>query len=155
MPADGAGVVAPPAPVAQPSRMTQPMGQPKPVVQPLAMAQPTVTAAALAAPATVSVPLVAAVAVADPPVDTAAPLPDFEQVASVRISRSPCARRGPFPVRRSRSPECGLLDILNGWGDLTPEDMKRLELFRPDRLSARSRGRRSCQNPDPTKPRPG
>jgi hypothetical protein len=29
-------------------------------------------------------------------------------------------------------------DILNGWGSL-PEDMKRLELFRPDRLSAARR----------------
>jgi hypothetical protein len=27
-------------------------------------------------------------------------------------------------------------EILNGWGELAPEDMKRLELFRPDRLNA-------------------
>ena len=28
-----------------------------------------------------------------------------------------------------------LLDILNGWGDLSPEDLKRLELYRPERLA--------------------
>lgn len=29
-----------------------------------------------------------------------------------------------------------ILEILNGWGELAVEDMKRLELFRPDRLTA-------------------
>ena len=32
--------------------------------------------------------------------------------------------------------DAAIQDILNGWGDLSPGDMKRLELFRPERVTA-------------------
>ena len=49
---------------------------------------------------------------------------------TVRAQRPVSGIAGSDPLNAA------LLDILGGWGDLSPEDMKRLELFRPERLAA-------------------
>ncbi len=52
------------------------------------------------------------------------------KAAPVAAPAAPLATEASDPISVT------ILDLLNGWGDLTPEDMKRLELFRPDRLGA-------------------
>lgn len=64
---------------------------------------------------------------------------DLETAASGRRSRTARAA-GDAPrvatIVRSDPMDAAIQDILNGWGDLSPEDMKRLELFRPERVTA-------------------
>jgi hypothetical protein len=52
------------------------------------------------------------------------------KVTSLPVAGPRAATGGNDPMNAA------VQDILNGWGDLAPEDMKRLQLFRPDRLSA-------------------
>ncbi len=105
--------------------------------QPLAVpavAAPLPVAAALpVATAPAVLPVMAVVMPAEEP----APTPDLRLVASGRNARVTVRTQGPVSgVVRSDPLNAALLDILGGWGDLSPEDMKRLELFRPERLVA-------------------
>jgi hypothetical protein len=83
------------------------------------------------APATLPVTAVAAVG------QSAALIPDLGQLASGRDIRVTVRTQRPVSGVVGNDPlNAALLDILGGWGDLSPEDMKRLELFRPERLAA-------------------
>jgi hypothetical protein len=65
------------------------------------------------------------------------PIPDLGQTALGRNVRVTVRTQGPVSGVIGIDPlNVTLLDILDGWGDLSPEDMKRLELFRPERLAA-------------------
>jgi hypothetical protein len=69
---------------------------------------------------------------------------DQAEVKSRRSGRRGRAGRQPavpaFAAPPATSGEdplyAAVMDVLNGWGEITPEDTKRLELFRADRLSA-------------------
>ena len=75
---------------------------------------------------------------ADPQEEQAAdPIPDLRQVASGKNARITVRTQGPVSGVGGSDPlTVALLAILGGWGDLTPEDIKRLELFRPEKLAA-------------------
>jgi len=71
--------------------------------------------------------------------EAASPIPDLDlaQLATGRNIRVTVRAQGPVSGAAGNDPlNAALLDILGGWGDLSPEDMKRLELFRPERLAA-------------------
>ncbi len=66
-----------------------------------------------------------------------APIADLRRVASGRNARIMVRTQTSVSGVSSNDPLTATLsDILGGWGDLSPEDMKRLELFRPERLVA-------------------
>ncbi len=146
-----------PQPVVQPgmmapqSRMTAP--QPS-VAPPLVLVPPP--PAAIPAPVTMAVAGGTAAPAATAPVTTAPiaatpvldafPEPDlmFEPVKSSRRAKSKAARSiAPLSVVSTVNAPVGtdplnatIQEIMNGWGELAPEDINRLELFRPDRLNA-------------------
>jgi hypothetical protein len=72
------------------------------------------------------------------------PDPLFEPVKSGRRAKAKAARSaaalsvvGAVNTPSGTDPlNAAIQEILGGWGELAPEDMKRLELFRPDRLNA-------------------
>ncbi len=69
--------------------------------------------------------------------EAAPPIPDLAQVSTGRNIRVTVRAQGPVSGIAGNDPmNAALLDILGGWGDLSPEDLKRLELFRPERLAA-------------------
>ncbi len=104
----------------------------------------------VAAPDATAEPVMAASATTDPiaaapALDvTTEPDPMFEPVKSSRRAKSKAARdAAPLSVVSTVNAPVGedplnatIQEIMNGWGDLAPEDMKRLELFRPDCLNA-------------------
>ena len=134
--ADGAAAMAP---VTQWPAMAQPViAQPTATPaaarwRPAAVAAPSAEMAVLPAAAAAAVPVAA---VATQPSPAAAPIPHFGPLASGRDIKVTVRTQGPVSGAGVDPLDAALLDILNGWGDLTPEDTKRLELFRPERLSA-------------------
>ncbi len=69
--------------------------------------------------------------------EAAPPIPDLAQLSTGRNIRVTVRAQGPVSGIAGNDPlNAALLDILGGWGDLSPEDLKRLELFRPERLAA-------------------
>jgi hypothetical protein len=157
---DQGGVVTQPVgfysqPLAQQPMMgQQPMMAAQPAVPPsLTLVPPPVPAAApaaMAVPAMMAAPVMAA-AVTMAPAPAALEFDDpleadsmLEPVKSGRRGKSKAARStaplsvvGPVSAPAGTDPlNVAIQEILNGWGELSPEDMKRLELFRPDRLNA-------------------
>jgi hypothetical protein len=106
------------------------------VTQPAAaMATVALSSEAAPAPLTAAPAVLPVAATAARPQEPAPPASDFRRVASGRNARVTVRTQGP--VAGGIDPlTTALLGILAGWGDLTPEDMKRLELFRPERLAA-------------------
>jgi hypothetical protein len=136
--------------------VTQPLGVvaqpavtvPRPVTgagQTLGMAtQPAVAPTlSLVPPPTGPAPVAAAALVAATAPAPTQPFPlqptDVKPAGSGRRSKatSPLSAVPPVAAGAGNDPlNAAIEDILNGWGDLAPEDIKRLELFRPERLSA-------------------
>ena len=139
--------VAQPAVMAAQSSMAAPQMATQPSVAPSLTLVPPPTAAApamMAAPVTAAAVTMAPIATATVLEELPEPDPMFEPVKSGRRAKVKAARSTAslFVVGSVNTPSgtdplsAAIQEILNGWGDLTPEDMKRLELFRPDRLSA-------------------
>ncbi len=73
----------------------------------------------------------------EPEAEAAPPIPDLAQLSTGRNIRVTAWAQAPVSGIACNDPmNTALLDILGGWGDLSPEDLKRLELFRPERLAA-------------------
>ena len=106
----------------------------QPMAAPAIVARPSVAAVPVAsAPEALPVTALAAVAAAE----EAPPIPDLAQLATGPNIRVTVRAKGPVSGVAGNDPlNAALLDILGGWGDLSPEDLKRLELFRPERLAA-------------------
>jgi hypothetical protein len=109
----------------------------------VATAAPVAEMAAAPVPVAQVAPVVATAAEAAPEVvtdDDTAPVlvaSDFRRVSKGRNARITVKTKGPVSGFGGNDPlSAAVLDILGGWGDLTPEDTKRLELFRPDRVAA-------------------
>ena len=108
------------------------------------LAQPAATQSlTLVPPPNGLAPAAAAPLAAAPVLAPIQPLPfETSVVETTRSGRRSRASRGAgdgarvVPIGKNDPMQAAIQDILNGWGDLTPEDMKRLELYRPERLSA-------------------
>jgi hypothetical protein len=71
-----------------------------------------------------------------PPAETPSPLFDLTRVASSKNAKLTVKAQGPVGANAGFDPlNATLMDILNGWGELTAEDTKRLDIFRADRLT--------------------
>ena len=106
----------------------------QPMAAPAIVARHSVATVPVAsAPEVLPVTSLAAVAAAE----EAPPIPDLAQLATGPNIRVTVRAKGPVSGVAGNDPlNAALLDILGGWGDLSPEDLKRLELFRPERLAA-------------------
>ena len=132
-------------PAAAPGIVTQPATM---LLQPASPAQPVVAATqpALARPLTlVPPPSVLEPNVLEPAAEETAVETTVSQTVVAETAgsgRRSRANRGSggearvVPIATNDPVQATIQDILNGWGDLSAEDMKRLELFRPERLSA-------------------
>jgi hypothetical protein len=130
------------SPAQMPGIVTQPVTG---ASRPLEMAtQPAVAPAlSLVPPPTGPAPVAAAAlaaAAAPAPTQSFSDQPtDVKPAVSGRRSKATRALSAVPPVATGMGNDpmnAAIEDILNGWGDLAHEDIKRLELFRPDRLSA-------------------
>jgi hypothetical protein len=138
-PAEDMQAEATPVPVSEAApgaAMTQPMAAPAVVTAPLVAAAPSTVAPATAAPVAGAPEVLPAMAVVAPP-EEIPPIPDLGRLATGANIRVTVRAKGPVSAVTGNDPlNAALLDILGGWGDLSPEDVKRLELFRPERLAA-------------------